>query len=313
MSPQSNLIFYVLAIFLMLSGCASAPQHLSQQTSNEIKNVAVISLVPESVNFDKIGMISFASRHTEFGMGSKVTDSILSVSNDRIAKSHPKWVVKSIEYDPAALLAKLSPQLGYGGTQTKEAFVNLARNNNLDAIFVVRASAETENTIQQQFADQNLREGLNVVLKSNSLDGHLALLIRANLDVAIINRNGEVMAVGSVPTKLDTAEELKPDDYDVNEDMTHNHRPNVLTRLERPVIADLKRRLGLCFDSLGFVDKSPETQDIDVAPPSNASLEPTEKSPAQPAPATDAFDQCFSRCRQYTDRTKEQCFDVCNK
>jgi hypothetical protein len=25
------------------------------------------------------------------------------------------------------------------------------------------------------------------------------------------------------------------------------------------------------------------------------------------------FDQCFSRCQQYTSRTKEECFDTCNK
>lgn len=31
-------------------------------------------------------------------------------------------------------------------------------------------------------------------------------------------------------------------------------------------------------------------------------------------PATrPSFDQCFARCQQYTDRTKDQCFDACNK
>lgn len=31
------------------------------------------------------------------------------------------------------------------------------------------------------------------------------------------------------------------------------------------------------------------------------------------AAAASPFDQCFSRCTQYTDRGKEQCFDACNK
>lgn len=26
-----------------------------------------------------------------------------------------------------------------------------------------------------------------------------------------------------------------------------------------------------------------------------------------------AFDECFARCRQSTDRSREQCFDACNK
>ena len=25
------------------------------------------------------------------------------------------------------------------------------------------------------------------------------------------------------------------------------------------------------------------------------------------------FDDCFARCRQYTERTRDQCFDACNK
>jgi hypothetical protein len=32
-----------------------------------------------------------------------------------------------------------------------------------------------------------------------------------------------------------------------------------------------------------------------------------------PAEADAVFDRCFQRCRQYTDRSKEQCFDVCTK
>ncbi|SRR3954464_823149 len=32
-----------------------------------------------------------------------------------------------------------------------------------------------------------------------------------------------------------------------------------------------------------------------------------------PAGASGSFDECFARCTQYTQRTKEQCFDACNK
>jgi hypothetical protein len=33
----------------------------------------------------------------------------------------------------------------------------------------------------------------------------------------------------------------------------------------------------------------------------------------QTASAAAPFDQCFARCTQFTGRTKEQCFDACNK
>jgi len=33
----------------------------------------------------------------------------------------------------------------------------------------------------------------------------------------------------------------------------------------------------------------------------------------QAAAAPGSFDACFARCTQYTSRTKEQCFDACNR
>lgn len=318
MNLGSNAVIRILAIFLMLSGCASTPQHLTEENQNEIKSIAIVSLVPESVNFDKIGIISFSSKYTEFDMGSKVTDSILFVSQGRIAKSHPGWIVKSVGYDRTALLAKVKSASGFRATRAKEAFADLAHNNNLDAIFVVRASADREDNKQQDMlqgvVENHLREGLNVLLKNNNLDGDSNLVILANLSVVIIGKNGDVMAVGAVPAKLDNVETLKPVDYDVSDNMEHNHRPDVLKKLGGEVIVDLARRLNLCFDSLGFVDGSgPEVQHINVVPQTNVVIEPTEKPPAQAAPTTNSFDQCFSRCRQYTDRTKEQCFDACSK
>jgi hypothetical protein len=314
MSLGSNPVIRLLAIFLMFTGCASTPQHLTEESKNEIKNIAIVSLVPESVNFDKVAITSFSSKYTEFDMGNRVTNSILSVTQERISKSYPGWVVKSIGYDRTAILTNVSSVKDFRTERAKETFADLARKNNLDAILIVRASADRMDNAQQEPGEHYLREGLNVLLKDNNWDGELKLVIRANLSVVIIGKNGDVMAVGTVPAKLDNAETLKPEDYDLSENMKLNHRPEVLAKLEGGVIVDLTRRLNLCFDSLGFAGKAePEMQRITVVPQPDAVIEPTGKSPAQSAPTTNSFDQCFSRCRQYTDRTKEQCFDSCNK
>lgn len=318
MSFGSNPIIRILAISLMLSGCASAPQHLTEESQNEIKNVAIVSLVPESVNFGKIVIISSSNKYAEFDMGSKVTDSILSVTQARIAKSHPGWIVKRVEYDRTALLSKVSSASGVRATRAKEAFADLARNNNLDAIFVVRASADREDNKQQEMlqevGENHLREGLNVLLKDNNLGGDPRLVILANLSVVIMGKNGEVMAAGAVPAKLHNVAALDPEEYDLSDNMKHDLRPEIWDKLGGEVIVDLARRLNLCFDSLGFVGGSDlEAQHINVVPQTNTVIEPTEKSPAQAAPTANSFDQCFSRCRQYTDRTKEQCFDACSK
>jgi len=315
MSLGSNPITRIFAIALLLSGCASAPQHLSEQDKSGIKNIAIVSLVPESVNFEKIGIFSSSNIYTKFDVGSKLTDSILYVSRARIAKSYPGWTIKSIEYDRPALLAKLDTPSGLDDAHAREALANLARNNGLDAIFVVRAAADKADNNQQDSHENYLREGMSVLLKNNNLGGDAKLVFRANLSVAIVGKNGEVMAVGSVPVRLDHAKELDPDDYGVNLDMKHNSRIETQDRLGRGVIVDLANRLNICFDTLGFTSGSgPASQHVNVIPPqAEAVIVPKEESPGQMAPTTNAFDQCFSRCRQYTDRTKGQCFDACNK
>lgn len=314
MSFESNPITRIVAIAMLLSGCASAPHHLTEQGKSAIRNVAVVSLVPESVNFDKIAIMSTSNVSTQFDMGGKVTESILYVSRARIAKSDPGWTIRNIEYDQAALRAILNTPSGLDSSRAKEAFAGLARKNDLDAIFVVRAAADKAANMEQVYQAYNLREGMNVLLKDNHLGGDPKLVFRANLSVAIIGKNGEIMAVGSIPAQQDRATELDPDDYAVGLDMKHNSRPETLDKLGRGVVVDLARRLNLCFDNLGFTDASnPEAQHIIIAPQADAVSEPGQQPPGQAAPAANSFDLCFSRCRQYTDRTKEQCFDACNK
>jgi hypothetical protein len=312
MKPRSSLILSIATTFLLLSGCASAPQHLSAESQQKIKNVAIVSLVPESVNFGRIGVISSEYRKFDLG-GQQVTDAVYLVSRNRVAQSHPAWVVQDIQYDRAALLGKVKSAAGIGDSQAREAFADLARVNHLDAIFVVRAAADQKDEMHDEFKYSYLREGLNVLLKDNSIRGDATLLVGANLGVTIIGRDGKVMAVGAVPAEVGKVKPLNPDDYSVRRDMKHNLRPEVISKLGGAVIIDLTRRLNLCFDALGFAGKpisAPET--VKVVPQSVD--EPTGKSATQAAPSqVDAFDLCFRRCRKYTDRTKAQCFDACNK
>jgi len=315
MNHRSNKIIFIMAVLFLLSACAATPQKLTEQDKKDIKNVAVVSIVSESVNFNWLGMSSFTSKYSDFDMGNKVSDTILYVSRERIARIQPGWTVKSVEYDRAALMDKVHFQSGYRSSRAKEAFSDLARDYDLDAIFVVRASADLGNPLNAEFDSNRLSEGLSVLIKDDGTYKDPRLVFRANLSVAVIGRNGEGMALGAAPANLDKAEVQEPDDYDVGNDMKHNHRPEILKKVGTEVVVDLARRLNYCFDTLGFVENSKPAaeQHVNVSPQEESVTAPKETSPAQAAPASDAFDQCFSKCRQYTDRSKEQCFDACNK
>ena len=53
---------------------------------------------------------------------------------------------------------------------------------------------------------------------------------------------------------------------------------------------------------------------VGVAPATTAGG-PASAAPAAIRPLTSGedFERCFQRCRSYTDRSKEQCFDICNR
>jgi hypothetical protein len=305
-------ILGMVMTLLLFTGCASAPQHLTEQNAGSIKNIAVVSLVPEQVNFDKIGIISLSNKYTEFDLAGKVTENILYVSRERIAKIHPGWTIKDVEYDRAALLDQVKAGYGFGSSATRNAFTELARNNDLDAVVVVRAAADPPS--DSDMGEYELREGLGVLLKDNNISDGPRIELRANLSVTVLGKNGEVLAAATAPAKLDNQQALRPAEYDVGGDMKHNHRPEILHRLVPEVVADLAGRLNYCFDSLGFVgDSDTASYHVEIAPQPAVAGDSDATSPSQSAPVIDSFDQCFSRCRQYTDRTKEQCFDVCNK
>lgn len=58
--------------------------------------------------------------------------------------------------------------------------------------------------------------------------------------------------------------------------------------------------------------KQAELDCASAPPPAVAPAVTTAPAAAPAAEADGGFDRCFERCRRYTDRTKEQCFDVCN-
>ena len=84
------------------------------------------------------------------------------------------------------------------------------------------------------------------------MDASQRLTVRANLNVAITDKQGEIIAEGGVPASLDNVKALDPDAFGLKDKMESNLRPEVFNKLAVEVVADLTRRLNLCFDSLGF-------------------------------------------------------------
>lgn len=99
-----NLLRRLALIFctVVLVGCASQP--LSQEQLQAIRSVGVVWLMPDQVTFQKLGVTVFGNEPSTFDMGEPLEPLVVRAVTDRVAGTRPKWSVRPVRYDAAALL-----------------------------------------------------------------------------------------------------------------------------------------------------------------------------------------------------------------
>lgn len=234
---MKKFLIIVLAIFI--TGCAST--RITPEDEKRIRNVAVITLVPDKANFEKIGLTVFNNERSEFDMGDQITSTIFSTAKKRITAARPKWTIKDISYDRPLLIERINKRsivMSYAEERIEKELAELSRNNDLDAIFVVTA---------QQY-DSIPGNGVGVWLRTMSLSSIGRAYVHSNIDVKVVGSNGTVIARGfGLP---ENPKVINPAAYDIKYEMNDNMNPNVLNRLRPEILEQLQRSINKRFDQL---------------------------------------------------------------
>jgi hypothetical protein len=72
---------------------------------------------------------------------------------------------------------------------------------------------------------------------------------------------------------------------------------------------ETSRYVERCLEARGWT-RGGQARPAAAPPPESSPSPPSPPSPPA-SPAAMSFDECFERCRELTDRSKEACFDVC--
>ena len=68
-----NALLAVL-VSLVVSGCA--PFRIDSDADKQIRNIAIVSLVPERANLARVGITVFGNDNTDFDVGGRITATI---------------------------------------------------------------------------------------------------------------------------------------------------------------------------------------------------------------------------------------------
>lgn len=124
---------------LLLAGCASTQR--TQQTDENIKTVAVVSLLQENAPMVRLGLTVFNNDATTLPQGGALNRIALGTIETRLRAARPAWVIKDSGADPVALGDKLRKGgMSFGGgftSNVKEDLVAITRKTGADALFVI--------------------------------------------------------------------------------------------------------------------------------------------------------------------------------
>lgn len=234
------LLAFCAVSFLLLSGCAAT--RLTDETEKQIKNIAVVSLVPEKANYEKIGLTVFNNERSEIDMGDQINSTIESVATKRLAVARPAWKVVPVSYDRATLITRLngsSMVMAYNEERIEKELAEIIRANRLDALIVVSA-----------FRPENSHgNGVGVLLRTLNVSSIQNAYVHANVSLKVIDTNGKIIArsPGQSTSRL-----INPAAYGIGYSMSGNSSPELIARLRADITQNLTQTVNQKLEALGM-------------------------------------------------------------
>jgi hypothetical protein len=226
--------------FLLLSGCAAT--RLTDETEKQIKNVAIISLVPEKANYEKIGLTVFNNERSEIDMGDQINSIIESTATKRLAVARPAWKVVKVPYDRAALMKRLNASgmvMAYHEERIEKELAEIIRANGLDAVIVV-SSYKPENSHGN---------GVGVLLRTLNVSSIQSAYAHSNITLKIMDPSGKIIVASRGQSM---GKSIDPAAYGIAYSMSANQSPELLARLRADITESLANAVNQKLEQFGM-------------------------------------------------------------
>lgn len=176
----------LLALVSMAAGCMSV-KPLDPAQAAAIKNIGVISLLPTSVVYQKIGITVFNNERVEKPVAMALNDAARAGAESAFKRINRNVKQLDVNVPEARALFKPGPIVFSWPPEKAKAFlVNLAKDNNLDAICVVHEVFDAENGLA----------GVRYFLRG-AFDGIGRHGIQADTDTQLYDAKGNILKSSS--------------------------------------------------------------------------------------------------------------------
>ena len=189
----SVISFSLCLLSLLLYGCAAYPSKITEK-EGKIKEVAVISLVQNSVPVSRIGLTVFNNASTSFVPSTNLNELISQKIETHLRSSRPNWRIRTA-IPSTELLGRLDALEKKGGNA--EEYRALIRDtaqslskNGADAVFIAMSSP-------RQY--QPFRNAAGVFLRTSNTSQLQDAWIFGTVSIAITFEDGELAASSSAP------------------------------------------------------------------------------------------------------------------
>ncbi|MFC7286593.1 hypothetical protein ACFQPC_00960 [Herminiimonas glaciei] len=238
---MKKLLICLIAIFV--SGCAA--KKLSETDEQRIRNVGVVSIIPEDATFQKIGLTVFNNEKTVIDMNGQLTATITSTVNSRLAQSRPQWKVKDIGFEQSALLEKYKTSDGKIPSdpgKIKKDLAQLAKNNGLDAIIVF---------FPMSYEHAIPGKGVGVILRTMSLSSIGRGYAHAAIGMTFVDQQGETMVYEHIGAEK-FSKAIDVDGYGMKYSLEANMTPEMTDRLKADMKNLLQQNITTTLISIGM-------------------------------------------------------------
>lgn len=178
--------FVAVSVLLILGAC-SAPV-INKEQADGLKNIGIVSLLPDHVAYHKIGITVFNNEYSSKPVGDALNR---SAQNSVVAevKKYPNKSVQVLEVDSKELAKRYragSLVMSYNVERLRNDLMGLAKQNKLDAIVVVSERFDSENGVG----------GVRVFLAAGFGDIRAAS-IQAGMTVSIVAADGSILGINN--------------------------------------------------------------------------------------------------------------------
>lgn len=228
---------------VLLAGCST--YGLDPKNADSIRRIAVINLVPDQANIERMGLTVFQNDRRKYDLGRAVDDRVQATVAQRLSRTRPSWELRRIDYDRPALATAIDRKTfvwSYDVERIKPQLQQLAQRNRVDVLLVISPTKW----------DSHPETGIGVWMRTGfSESPPVHAIVHGYISVVLLGADGTVLAAANTGHQAHRlTKTIKTAEYGITYDLNQFPPPTPAGKLGQEILSVLERAVLTRLDDL---------------------------------------------------------------